>query len=395
MKPYTARIKARSGEVRSIEVVAESEAAARALARRSGRVLDVRRKRQFGTLKVLSAADRQIFFARLSAMLASRVGTSDALKLISDTFTGKISEVSARLLNFVESGDDLSGAFARVGSPDFPEATVALIQAGSRSGETWKAINDASDLEYQLAQVKKGASSGLLAGLGSFIFAGITIVVSSLYVGPKVMSSSLMSAINHKGGSGGVDIGWVTTAANVIGYSMAAMLVVGFLLWLLASVGRRVSPVSADRMILRIPFYKDLVLARNSYITLYGLSLLIKSGVRTEEALRLTATTAPKGALRNDIEGAMNAVRSGRPWASALQTFHPTDRAALLCAVDRSQIANTLDNLSRQYRDLYARRLASFIPVLQMLSALFLSLAGAVLFGESILPMLLATKSVL
>jgi len=391
MRAYIAQVVTRSGAVRTMEVVAENDQVATSIARRNGRVLSLRRKSQFRLGKALSPAERQIFFTRLSAMLASRVGTSDALRLIRDTFSGKIKEVAGRLLNFVESGEDLAGAFQKVGSPDFPEATVALISAGSRSGETWRAIKDAADLEYQLASVKKGASSGLLVGIGSFIFAGLTIVVSTLYVGPKIMESPLMKAMP----SDAVDIGWVNTTAAVIGYIMAVLMVVALGMWGLASIGRKLVPVRADELILRIPYYKDLILARNNYITLYGLSLLVKSGVRTEEALRLTADGAPPGALQRDLRNAAHAVRIGRPWAQALQTFHPTDRAALTSAVDREQIANTLDNLARQYRDLYAQRLASFVPLLNMLSALFLSLAGGILFAQSILPMLMASPDLL
>jgi general secretion pathway protein F len=391
MNSYTVQVKSRSGEVRKMEVVAENEDAARSLARQTGRVLSITRKVQFGVVKALTPAERQVFFTRLSAMLASRVGTSDALKLMRDTFSGKIKEVSGRLLNFVESGDDLAGAFQKVGAPDFPEATVALIHAGSQSGETWRAIKDAAELEYQLATVKRGAAGGLWVGIGSFVFAGLTIVISTLYVGPKIMESPMVSAL----GKDAVDIEWINTAANFIGYFMAAVMVIGFLMAALAFIGRKVVPVKADEAILRIPYYKDLVLARNNYITLYGLGLLLKSGVRTEEALQLTATGAPKGALRRDLEDAAKAVRNGRPWARALQTFHPTDRAALSSAVDREQIANTLDHLARQYRDLYAQRLASLVPLLNLMSALFLSLAGGILFGQSIMPMLLASKDML
>ena len=328
MKSYRLKIRLRTGTVRDLEVVAADEQAAAALGRRQGRVLSVVRVRQYALVRAISPADRQIFFSRLSAMLASRVGTSDALKLMRDNFTGKIREVSGRLLDLVEGGEDLAGAFAKIGAPDFPEATVALIQAGSRSGETWRAIRDAAELEQQLAQVKKGAAGGLWMGIGSFVFAGLTTIASTVYVGPKIMSSGMITAAGANGGA--LNIGWITEAGNIMGYVMAALMAIGLLLWVLAAAGRRIAPVRADRLILKIPYYKDLVLARNNYITLYGLSLLVKSGVRTEEALRLAAANAPAGALRNDLVNAQLAVKHGKPWATALSTFHPTDRAALM-----------------------------------------------------------------
>lgn len=378
--------------MKSVEIQARNKDEALTHIHRMGRVVSFRRKLSLDLRTGLSAADRQIFFNRLSAMLSSRVGTSDALGLMRDTFTGKIQEVSGRLLGYVESGDDLAHAMERIGAPDFPEATVALIKAGARSGETWRAIKDAAEFEYQLHNVKKSASKGLITGIFSFIFAGALTTVSTLYIGPKIMGSDLIVAANK---DGKVNIDWINQVATVTGYSIAVLLFIGFIFYLLASVGRQVSPVLADKAVMKIPYYKDLVLARNNFIVLYGLALLIKSGVRTEEALRLSAEGAPKGALKADLVAAMTAVKTGRPWPKAMETLHPTDKAALMCATDREQVAQTLDTLATQYRELYGQRLASFVPAINMLAALFMSIAGGLLFGQSIMPMLMATEGLL
>jgi general secretion pathway protein F len=126
---------------------------------------------------------------------------------------------------------------------------------------------------------------------------------------------------------------------------------------------------------------------------LYGLSLLVKSGVRTEEALRLSAEGAPRGALRTDLVAATLAVKTGKHWPQAMTTFHPTDKASLLSASDREQVASTLGTLANQYRELYAQRLGSFVPALNLVAALFMSIAGGLLFGQAILPMLMASGS--
>jgi general secretion pathway protein F len=392
MPVYEGKVKTRTNRVKAVSIQARNKEEALAHIERMGRVVTFKRKVGVSIRTGLSAGDRQIFFTRLSAMLSSKVGTSDALTLMRDTFTGNIQEVSGRLLSYVESGDDLSAAFDRIGNPDFPDATVALIKAGARSGETWRAIKDAAEFEYQLHNIKKGAAKGLITGVFSFIFAGLLTVVSTLYIGPEIMNSALIKSANH---DGSVDIGWINTTAEVMGYLMAALMTIGLLFWILASVGRKLAPVKADNLILKIPFYKDLVLSRNNFVVLYGLALLIKSGVRTEEALRLSAEGAPRGALRYDLVAAMTAVKTGRPWPKVMQTLHPTDKAALMSATDREQIASTLDTLAAQYRELYAQRLGSFVPAINMLAALFMSIAGGLLFGQSILPMLMASQSML
>lgn len=392
MANYEGKVKTRGNKIRSVEIQARNKDEALKHISRMGRVVTFRRKIGVSYSAKLSAGERQIFFTRLSAMLSSRVGTSDALTLMRDTFTGKIQEVSGRLLNYVQGGGDLSEAFARVGSPDFPQATVALISAGSKSGETWRAIKDAATFEYELHSIKKGAAKGLVTGVISFLGAAVMTIGSTLYVGPKIMESDLIKAGNK---DGSVNIDWINTAGFISGYTMVALLAVGMGFWLLSSVGRRVMPVQADRLILKIPYYKDLILSRNNFVVLYGLALLIKSGVRIEEALRLSAEGAPRGALKADLLAAQAAVKTGKPWAKAMTTLHPTDKAALLSATDREQVAHTLDTLAAQYRELYGQRLASFVPALNLVAALFMSIAGGLIFGQSILPMLMATQGLM
>lgn len=387
MAIFKAKIHDKKG-MRTVEISARSMEEAKAHAGRIGDVVSINKEFKLDFSPPMSASERQIFFTRLSSMLASRVGTGEALQLMRDTFRGKIQEVSARLLSYLETGDDLASAFAKVGSPDIPDATIAMITAGSKSGETWRAVKEAAAFEYELYNIKKSAGKGIASAFAGFLFAGVTTVASTVWLGPKIMESDLMKMAAS---NGSITTGWVTTVGNVMGYVMGVLMILSFMLIFLAQVGRRVMPLQADKIILKIPFYKDLVLSRNNFIVFYGLALLIKSGVRTEEALRLSAEAAPKGALRKDLQEATKAVKTGRPWAKAMETLHPTDRAALLCATDREQVVFTLDTLSRQYRELYAQRLASFVPVLNLLAALFLSLAGAIMFGESILPMLQAS----
>lgn len=389
---FEAKVVTPGNRVQTVAIQARSEDEARKAFRKTGRVVTVKKKTSLSMGNALTAGERQIFFARLSAMLSSRVGTSEALLLLRDTFGGNISQVSGQLLAHVQGGLDLAEAFERVGSPSFPTSTVALIKAGTRSGESWRAIKDAAEFEYELHIIKKGASKGLWSGIFAFLTAGVLTVGSTLYAGPKIMNSPLIKAANK---DGAVNIDWINDIAFYTGLVMAVLLVVGVALGLLSSLGRLVMPVGADKIILKIPFYKDMVLSKNNFIVLYGLALLIRSGVRVEEALRLTADGAPRGALKSDLLAAMNAVKTGRPWPAAMKTMHPTDKAALTCATDREQIANTLSTLANQYRTLYAQRLASFVPVINMMAAIFLTIAGALIFGQTIMPMLMATKGIL
>ena len=386
MAQYSGRIRTRNNSLKDVKVQAKSIEEAKRTLSKGGRIVKVRKNFSIDTGGAISPGDRQIFYARLGAMLSSRVGTSDALSIMRDSFEGHISNVSARLLSQVEMGDDLATAIEKIGPPNFPEATVALIKAGVRTGQSGKALKDAADFEYQLHTISKTASKGLYTGIGSLIFAGALTLVSTFYVGPQITESPLIKMAN-------VDIGWINDTALYTAWAIGFILFGMFCLFFLSTVVKRIVPVTADNIILKIPFYREMVLAKNNFISFYGLALLIKSGVRMEEALRLGAESAPRGALRHDLLNAMNAVKTGKPWPNAMSTLHPTDKAALLSATDREQIALTMDTLASTYRELYALRLAVAVPSINLVAALFMSVAGGILFGQSILPMLMAAQT--
>jgi len=110
--------------------------------------------------------------------------------------------------------------------------------------------------------------------------------------------------------------------------------------------------------------------------------------VPMEAALKLSYEGAPKGAMQEDLKRAHTNVKVGKPWAQAMSTLHPTDKAALMSSQDRAQIAKSLNNVAIQYRSLYAQRIAILSPLLQGVSMIFLIASGAVLFGLTVMPIL-------
>lgn len=385
MPAFVVSVLTRQGH-RSVEFSAKNHQEALASASRMGNVLSIKERSRFRFTIGLTPQERQILFARLATMLNSRVGTSEALRVLRDSFGGRISRVSGKLLAEIEAGADLPQALERVGMPNFPDAVVALISAGARAGSTGDAITEAANFERQLTEVRKGAGRGLWSALAAFLAAGATTLASTLYVAPKVMSSDIMKQMSSPSTQQIADISSVV--GDVASWLMGGMLVAGIGLTLFAFIGRTISPISADRIILKIPVYRDILLCRSNFITLFALARLVGSGVRIEESLRIAGEAAPKGMLREDIRKAEAAVKAGRPWAERLSSLHATDRAALASSIDRVQTSKTLDSLSAQYRVLYVQIIEALVPILQLLAALFLSVAGGVLFGQGILPLL-------
>ncbi|MFC4236151.1 type II secretion system F family protein [Thalassospira xianhensis] len=381
MATFTVNVINSLGKVVQSTIEADNPEAARRSAARKGQVVSIKKLRSSMMQVGMSSSERYTFLVRMSSMLGAKLGSAESLRVIVQTFKGPVRRAASLLLEKVQVGVELPVAMGQ-DPKNFPSAIVALIKAGIQSGETWRALRDAADFEYQMQKVQKGANKDLLQAVFTFLMAGAITIASTEYFGPQVLGEDMFK------NNPAVDVGWVLIAGNITTAIMVVLMGFMFTLLWLATAGKQIMPVLADRLILKVPYYKDLVLSRNNYATFYKLGLLINAGVRIEEALRITAEGAPRGALRSDLLKATDAVKDGRPWAMAMSTLHGTDRAALVSANNREDTSRTLDILSNQYRDLYIQRLGAFGPVVQTLAALFLSLSAVIMFGMTILPML-------
>lgn len=387
----TFKIKVAVGrKVTEATISAKSAADARKQAGKRGQVIEVKAMGG-GSSSSLSLPDRLMFFQRLSSMLGSKVGASEALEIIYQSFSGSIREAARILRDEIINGATLYEAMEAAGPKFFPESVVAIIKTGSKGGDLAYAIREAARFERELAQVRKESSKGIGSALMGFVAGVITILASTYYVAPLILNSSLVTA------AGGSDVGWVMTLANVISIiALIASVILGSIFFY-GVVIRPFAPAAVDRGILKIPFYRDMALAKTNYMVFFGLAVLLKAGLRVEESLELTIEAAPKGELRNDLERARAAIVKGspKPWPYYMTMLHPTDKAALATAQDREQTARTIEELAHTYQSLYRSRLELFVPAMQTFSAVFLSLAGFVLFGVSVIPLMQSTSSIM
>jgi general secretion pathway protein F len=370
------------------DIRAPSAADARTLGMRKGVVVKVKRQFNIVAGNSLSQSDRFIFLTRLASMIKSRVGVSEALRLMETSFSGNIKRVAADLFRQIENGVSLADAITQ-DRRAFPEIVSSVIRTGSQGGDLAASLTKAADMERDLKQIKKQGSKGLWSAFLGFIAGVVTLIASVYYVAPMVMESDLLAAVGDD-----IDIGIVLTMAEIMTY----FAIVGGLLalsFLLLGLARPFMPELIDLFIAKLPYYRDLISARRNFTSFYSLSVLVASGIRIEEALMLAEKSAPRGAVKQDFAAALAAVRTGRAWPEPMRTLHPTDRASLVMAQDRTQIAETTGVIADQYRNLYQHRIETLVPVLQLIAAVFLAMSGFVLFGVVFMPLLQSMEGLL
>lgn len=371
----------RTKTAKNVEVNAKSFEEARYQAMSEGNVLAVKRKKSFFSSLKLSQPQRIDFMNELSAMLKSKVGTTESLRNIEKTYTGAIKKVSHALRRRIEAGSDLPTAMEAVGPNAFPDNIVALVKAGARGGSTGEALEEATEFERELSELKKESSKGLAGAIIGFVSAGAFILGGIFYLSPQIKNSPMFA-------DNPVDTGLVDIIAYGMAYSMAFIMLLAFILFSLNTYIKLITPYFADKLIMKIPFYKDIVLAKNSYTTFFGLSKLLGSGVSVENSLKISMENTKKGVLKKDLEKAYKALKRGNTkWPREMTSLRPTDKAQLLVSTNREHTAQVLANISKLYRRRYGDRLGVLVPTMQLISALLLTLAGVVIFAQSMLPM--------
>ena len=389
MIEYIAKIRVGS-KLEEVVVLAETLPEAKASASRQGRVVSIRKNSGLSTLfsRGMNSAERIVFLSRLSTMVKSRLGMGESLKVMKSAFNGPIARVSNELYKRVDSGADFGDAVVSM-RKDFPDTLSALIRSGIKGGDIGTALEDASEFEIEMEAVKRDSSKGLASAVFSFLLSAFIIIGTSMFLGPYVMESDLIRA------AGNVDIDWVFLTADIVALMMGIVTLICLFLLVLAYIIKPLSPSFADRLILKIPVYRDLILSQNNYTVFYGMSLLVKSGVRMEETLKLSYDSAPKGEIADDLKRAYNAVKKGESWPLAMRNLHPTDIAALSVSQDRDQIAISLSSVAKQYKKAYSQRVQQVVPIMQTISALFMTIGGGLIFAMIILPMLMMTDGLL
>jgi type II secretory pathway component PulF len=390
VKKFTARIEIRRKIVKKT-IEAENIQRAQQIAKTQGKVISIVKSGGLFSFDIpMDQGERQMFLQRLSAMLASKVGTGDALSLMETTFTGPIKSVSGRMLKFVENGDSIGTSMLKIGSPNFTPQIIALVQAGERGGNTAKALRNAADFEMEMSQIKRGGGFAIWSGVGGLFSALGIFLGTKYYFAPQILESDFMLRFWDAIGPSVEKFELLTDVSMIALYIVLIFMVK---IYIISTFGRLVLPTAADRYIARIPIIKDLVLAKNNYTALFGLSMLVDSGVSMESALDISAKSTKKGQMRDDFTAAVKAVRTGNPWAKAMKGLHPTDKAALSTSEDRLQIAKSLHAIADQYKSIFASRIAITAPILQGLAGIFLLLSAASMFGLTILPMLQISAS--
>lgn len=385
MAHYRVKVSTSDG-VRTMDVDAADPHAAEAMCRRNGTVIEVRRERASIFKRGMSAGDRFTFMIRLSGMLSSRMPTDKALEQMASSFGGKIGTAAKDMLERIRAGMSHVEAM-EFDRRNFPPALIALVRAGGAGKSTAEAMRGAAEFEIQMTRIKRTSTKDVWTAMFSFALAMGVMISTTEFFAPWVLDSSLFKQNKD------IDVAWIKTAATISTWTIGVAFAGFFVLFVLGTVGRWIAPLFCEEAVIQIPYYRELVLGQDQYIAYYRFAKLVEFGVPVAEALYILVGSTRNGVIREDLKAALEAVNVGKEWAPAMTRLPATDRAALSFALDKKDVAQTLDVLASTTRDIYTSRVENFGPALNIVAAVAMGLSSIIMFGLTVMPMLQLSSS--
>lgn len=384
---WEARVR-RGRDISTITVVGDSVGEARRAASRVGNVISVTKTKKNRLRMGMDRNERYVFLMRMATMLGSRIPVSEALRLMIESFTGRIREAARNALPHVERGVQLGDALAD-DVRNFPGSVGLLIRTGSAAGDTAKALREAAEFERMIGEASKGAMMSIIQSFFYQFGALGLLLVNQYVVVPKMFDSPIMKMAEDADFSVWENIGFYVLIVQSL------FLAFLFALVGIATVGRRIAPDKIDNLILKIPLLRDVVISQDNFIGLYRLALLINAGVPMNEALESCYESARPGALREDFKRALAGMRRGEKWPKYMTTLHVTDRAALLLMPDREEMATNLNFIAEQSKAMYLQRLKVISPIMNVTSGIVMSVAAFIILIVTTIPQLQLVSEVM
>lgn len=357
-----------NGHYQTIKVKASSVAEAKRKAPHSSRVLSVEKAKKPFFSDPLSTSERQTLLRRVAMMTASGMPLSEALQLISDNFSGNISDIAAELRSKIETGDGIIQAMKDM-PEHFPKKTILLIESVSESEGLTEGLKKGSDFENEISRSSEKLRNSVIFSYLQFSF-GIGLIAASLFF---IAPYSLDVMEKNASDTALMDKAIFGTQTALALFGSIALF--GLVMFLVAKALKPLIPMFSDQLMLKLPVIRDVALSKESYSTFYAVSILLLSGARIKDSLDVVRDSIDAGVLSNDLRAASQKISVGESWAESFSSIDSTEVACFRVAQNKEDISKSFREVAESKKFMYQKNSALISKTLDILSL------GAIITG--------------
>ncbi len=318
------------------------------------------------------------FFFDMSDLLSAGLPVDRALALISTNQTHKVFQKVVRdLLEDVQGGSDLSGAIGRYRDV-FGDLSDHMIRAGEASGTLGPILKRLAQYLEQRRVFRQSLVSSMIYPIILFSISIVSMVILLVYVIPKFaqifhdlnQNVPLLTEILLRLGIFLKEYGWIFPILLGVFYWG------GRYLYRQPSVRR-----SIDRLMIRIPFTRYLVI--HSELTRFcrTLGTMLQSGVPLLRALSLGEQVLMNSFLKDAMVPLHREIKAGRSMSNffrAEQTFPPRMGTMLRISEEQGNLGDGLlglgDHFERELQRSLQRLMALMEPAVIIVTGLIIAI---------------------
>jgi type IV pilus assembly protein PilC len=352
---YTAA--SREGRPESGIIEARDSAAAADQIRASGLLIVSLKKEGSALLRTLAAFGwvpyvvRVTFAKHLSLMIKAGLPLDEAVRVLADQAQGRFRRVLEKVLKAVESGRQLSDAFAEHPQA-FSELFVATVRAGESSGTLEQSLEDLAlqlTKSYELQRKIRGAmiypllvvaaAFGIGMGLSLFVLPRIISLFESITVelpiATRILLGSSRFLVKH----------------GTLFFAALAAAVFGLFQFL------RLPPIRpfSHQLLLKLPVFGRL--SRNFNLAMFArtMATLLRSGLTIGDAFQIASETLRNVRYKKALLRVRQGTETGVPASTVLEEFpklFPAISTRMIAVGERTgKLEETFQYLAEFYED--------------------------------------------
>ena len=331
----------------------------------------------------LTARELSSFCGQMGMLLHSGISTAEGLHILCDeSKTDADRQILTPLIRSVEENGSLSRALDESGI--FPTSMTAYVRTGEETGcldEIMESLSSHYEQEEEISGQIRSAVTYPLLMLGM-----MAVVILVLLI--KVLQVFNQMGMEMNGVSRGLlNAGNVISRYSSVFLILAAALIGCILFFSLTEKGHSL----LRKMVIHLPFFREIPVAMDYSRLAQGLSLGLRSGLSPETSLELTKDLISQPVILERLRKASSILDSGETFSRALTEsglFGGMEGRLITISFYSGSSDETFRRLSRQYTERSIDLISQAVSIVEPTIVILLSLLVGLVLLSVMMPLL-------
>ncbi len=331
--------------------------------------------------KQLSYADLSTFCEQMGLILGSGLTVIEGFYImLEEAHDSDSKALFNTIINELEIGNQLSAALLK--AEVFPSYMLTMLQIGEISGRLETVFNSLALYYAREDSLRKTIKHSVTYPLVMVVM--MLLVISVLVINVMPIFNSVFQQLGSEitGFSRVVmDIGTVVSNNIVVLIAILALLVIIVLLGVFTKKGKEISKKLREHSIFTRGIVENISVARFAG----GLSLMLSSGLDTDESLGMVEKMVDNASLKQKISSLRKDMEEGKPFANAMienKIFAGVYARMLAVGFKTGKVDSVMQSISTRYDDDVTRRLENIVSIIEPTIVAILSvIVGAILLS--------------